>query len=124
MLSRYNWSELSDERRREVLARPALNQDDDLVEATAAIINAVKAEGDKALRRFSRQLDKTDLESFKVSDQELEAAAAQLEQSQLHAIDAALGNIERFHRAQLSAPIAVETSPGVLCERQLRRCWR
>ena len=32
----------------------------------------------------------------------------------------AIGNVQRFHEAQLSQPISMETSPGVVCERQYR----
>ncbi len=36
------------------------------------------------------------------------------------ALDAAIANVERFHAAQKRAPLAVETAPGVVCERIAR----
>ena len=38
----------------------------------------------------------------------------------IRALERAIGNIRRFHEAQKLAPIVVETSPGVLCERIVR----
>jgi len=40
-----------------------------------------------------------------------------LTKQQLAAMDLAIDNVRRFHRAQLAPDIRVETMPGVLCER-------
>ncbi len=50
----------------------------------------------------------------------MSAAENVLDARQVDAIRQAAANVERFHEAQLPPRIAVETVPGVLCERLLR----
>ena len=51
-----------------------------------------------------------------------EAAAAEreLDPAATRAIHVAIDNIRRFHAAQASGPLRVETVPGVVCERVVR----
>ena len=57
------------------------------------------------------------LDELKVSSEEFTAAGASLDSSAIAAIELAIGNVRRFHEAQLPQPITVETMPGIRCER-------
>ncbi len=81
----------------------------------AAILAAVRSEGDAALLRFAREFDKVELAGLAVSEAEFEAAAAQVDPELAAAIATAAGNVEQFHAAQRYAGIDVETQPGVRC---------
>jgi histidinol dehydrogenase len=111
------WTELSDAERVALLQRPALTQDDSTREVTATIIAAVRARGDAALIELTRKYDGAEIDAFRVSAEEIEAAGRQLTDRQLDAIDLAIRNVRAFHEAQRPSSIRVETMPGVVCER-------
>ena len=119
-IPRYVWRELSAERQAALLRRPALADDARVAEQVAAIIARVRREGDAALTALTESLDGVRLESFEAGPAELDAASAELTAEQRDAIGAAARNIETFHRAQLPAPISIETAPGVRCEKVAR----
>src|SRR5690606_33380332 len=60
------------------------------------------------------------LDDLKVSESEAKAAADSLPASAREAIGVAIDNVRRFHEAQRTEPIRVETAPGVVCERVVR----
>ncbi len=113
----YRWSELDEDDRRELLRRPSLSQDPDITAAAADIIAEVRSNGDEALRRLALRYDGAKLADIRVDTREREAAERSLTAAQRDAIDLAIGNVRRFHEAQVNAPICVETMPGVFCER-------
>jgi histidinol dehydrogenase len=112
-----NWNELDEQRRRALLRRPAVADDGRVRETVAAIIAAVRKDGDRALLRLTRQYDGAELESLRVSEQEVAEAVASLPTAAIDAIDVAIANVRRFHAAQVPEPITMETTPGVVCER-------
>jgi histidinol dehydrogenase len=116
-ISTYNWSELDKRERRALLERPAVTGDAAIRETTAELIRQVRERGDSAIRELTRRLDGADLEDFRVSDDEIEAATKALSPHQIDAIDLAIGNVRRFHEPQKPRPIRIETMPGVICER-------
>ena len=99
-----------------ILQRPTQS-----VEAIESIVNtvflAVKQEGDSAISQYTKQFDKIDLNSFFVTNEEIEAASELVSDDLKLAIQQAKSNIETFHNAQKTTPINVETQPGV-------RCWQ
>ncbi|HMQ59221.1 MAG TPA: histidinol dehydrogenase [Flavilitoribacter sp.] len=103
-----NWSR--------ILQRPAL-ETNRLEAAVESVLNAVKTEGDVAIRRFTRQFDGADLPEFAVSPAEMEQAVAEISPGLQAAIRIALRNIESFHAQQKEEVRIVETMPGV-------QCWR
>jgi histidinol dehydrogenase len=111
------WSSLGDAERSAMLQRPATRDDADIAEDVAAILDAVRARGDDAIRELTRKLDAAVVEDLRVSDDELAVAKAEIGQASIAAIDLAIANVRRFHEQQLPQPIAVETMPGVTCER-------
>ena len=114
------WKELSAAERASVLRRPALSLDDAVREAVAAIIARVRRDGDRALMELALELDRAKLTTVEVTAAEVDAAESALTAEQKAAIRAAAANIERFHAAQVPAPLRVETAPGVACERLTR----
>jgi histidinol dehydrogenase len=111
------WNSLSKEERREVLERPAQRDAARTTSEARAIIDAVRRDGDAALRELTRRFDGAELEGFAVSPREFADAERALDASQHAAIETAIGTVRKFHAAQLPAPLRVETAPGVICER-------
>lgn len=79
-----------------------------------AILQAVESEGDAALVRLMKEIDRVDA-PIPVSEQEIAEAAEAVSPAVREAIGIARENIMAFHRAQLPAEIRVETRPGVVC---------
>src|SRR5690606_41004883 len=80
----------------------------------------VRRDGDDALRRLTRDIDRIEIDAIEVGEDELDDAERALTAEQREAIRAAARNIEAFHRAQLPADLDVETAAGVRCERLSR----
>lgn len=119
-MEQYVWNQLSAREQSALLERPALREDRALQARVAEIIARVRADGDSALLELTEQIDGVRLDALKATPQEFDAAETTLDAKQKTAIATAQTNIRRFHEAQLTGPIAVETAPGVLCERLTR----
>jgi histidinol dehydrogenase len=115
-----DWSLLDAPGRAAALARPAPEAGTDVAERVSAIVAAVRREGDAAILRLTGELDGTILESLEVPAAERRAAKDSLTATQIAAIERAIENVRAFHAAQLSGPLAVDTMPGVRCERLVR----
>lgn len=100
-----------------LLKRPAFDVTQ-LFATVGAVVDAVRREGDAALRRYELQFDRVALDSLLVSDEEFYEAMHLVDAPLKEAIRLANANIERFHRAQAFSTIRVETSPGVVCEQK------
>ncbi len=114
------WKVLDEAGRMAALARPQLESRGDVVELARSIIREVRADGDAALLRFAARFDRAKLSSLEVSAAEFDVAEGRLSAEQLSAIDTAIDNVQRFHAAQMPAPLDMEVMPGVRCERVLR----
>ena len=119
-MKQYEWNALGERERQALLRRPALAGDDELKARVAEIIAEVRRNGDAALRRFTREIDRIEIDSLEVGEDEFDEAERALSASQRDAIRAAARNIETFHRAQLPSDLVVDTAPGVRCERVSR----
>lgn len=113
----HTWRELSSEAQERLLERPAVADDARIRNGARQIVEAVRADGDAALRRLTRQHDGADIGDVRVSKDEFDAARELLTAEQLNAVDLAIDNVRQFHTAQLPNTIRVETMPGVVCER-------
>ena len=111
------WSELDEADRLLVLRRPAVASDAKIRDDVIRIVDAVRAGGDSAVRDLTRTFDGAEIDSLRVSAEEMEAAAEELDAEALAAIDLAIANVTRFHTPQVPQPIEVETMPGVRCRR-------
>ena len=68
------WQDLPAAERQALLQRPALSQKPDLTRAVSGIIDAVRRDGDAALRRLTEKYDGVALESIRVPDADMAAA--------------------------------------------------
>jgi histidinol dehydrogenase len=115
-----DWQTATPDARRAALARPALDSRADVFAQASEVIAAVRAGGDAAIRRFTQKFGGPALTDLRVSAAEFQAARAALTSRQIGAIERAVTNVSRFHEAQRSPPLSVETMPGVVCERVTR----
>jgi histidinol dehydrogenase len=115
-----DWETLSAGERRAALARPAQAARDDIERLAREVIANVRARGDEGLRAYSRRFDGAELRSLAVSAEEFSQAEQALTSEQRRALERALKNVERFHRAQRPEGLTLETMPGVRCERVIR----
>jgi len=113
----YNWADLEEQQRAELLRRPAASQHESIRSGVQAIIGAVRTRGDAALVELTRKYDRADISDFRVSAAEIKAAGDWLTTRQRIAIDLAIANVRKFHGQQLPEAVSVETMPGVRCER-------
>lgn len=85
------------------------------VETVRPILAAVRAEGDAALARLGRELDKADVtaDRLKVTEAEFDAAFAAVDIDVIAAIEFGIANIRSFHEEQKPEPMWLkETRPG------------
>lgn len=115
-----NWSSMPADERRAALRRPTHSGAEALYEKVRATIADVRNRGDDAVRELTRRFDGAELNVLQVTDAEFASAERALSAQQRKALERAIDNVHRFHAAQVSAPISLETSPGVVCERQYR----
>lgn len=80
------------------------------------IIMDVAANGDAAVREYSKRFDKWDPASFRLSDDEIHACVASLSEREIEDIKFAQAQVRRFAEVQKSAlkDVEVETLPGVI----------
>lgn len=98
----------------EILKRPTLDVKQ-LLEQTEKIVEAVRKNGDEALRRFTKEFDKAEVDTLEVSKQEIDNAEKNIPMDLKNAIEMARRNIWKFHSAQVRENVEIETSPGVNC---------
>ena len=119
-MRRIDWNALDDAQRQEVLRRPAQRTAAAVTTSVAELIADVVARGDAALRDLTQRFDGVALLDFAVTAAEFAAAEASVPASLRAAIDEAATRITAFHRAGMTQPYAIDTAPGVRCERTLR----
>ncbi|UBB27286.1 histidinol dehydrogenase [Pseudoxanthomonas japonensis] len=119
-MNRLIWSRLDGEQRRAALRRPVQVVAQRTRDAVAAVLAEVRQLGDPALREFTSRFDGVALDDFEVPAAEFAAAEAAVAPALKQAMEEAVARIEAFHRAGMAQPYAVETAPGVLCERMIR----
>jgi len=115
-----DWQILDANERLETLRRPVMEDDEKLQGSVEKIIRVVGESGDDALRVLTGRFDGIELEAFKVSRIEKDAALATLDARVTKAIDKAYEMIRSFHAAQIQTDIEVETLPGVSCTLRIR----
>jgi histidinol dehydrogenase len=119
MISILEWRSLTAAQRSQALRRPTQRARTEVVTATRDIIAEVRTGGDTALLELTRHFDGADLDQLAVSRAEFEAARTQLTSEARAALECAIGNVRRFHEAQVTLPLSVETTPGVRCEQRV-----
>lgn len=113
----HNWQLLDPLQRRELLQRPALQDDRALRDGVRAILEHVRERGDAALQEFTQRYDGVTIETLQVSEAEFAAAEQSVPRAAIEAIQLAIDNVRRFHEARPPSDYQIETMPGVHCER-------
>jgi sulfopropanediol 3-dehydrogenase len=87
----------------------------DLADVVHQMIEDVRARGDAAVRELSARFDRWEPESFRLSDEQIEAIVAQVDDETLEDIRFAQAQVRRFAEAQRASltDVEVETLPGV-----------
>jgi histidinol dehydrogenase len=115
-----DWKTADADTRRAALSRPSAGSRDEVFRQAAEVIAAVRQEGDDAIRRYTQAFGGPSLDDLRASPAEFRAARAALGAREIAALERAVTNVTRFHEAQLSPPLSVDTMPGVRCERITR----
>src|SRR5580704_18957140 len=103
-----DWQQLDAAGRRAALARPAAAHQPRIVQQAQAIIDAVRSEGDAAIRRCALEYDGVAPSELRVGAAEFEAARAQLTAEQHSALEKAIANVDSFHRAGMPTELSLE----------------
>lgn len=90
----------------------------DIRKIVQPIMDEVQSKGDSALKAYTKKFDGIELGNLLVSADEIKSAATKVSDKLQDAIKVAHDNIFKFHEAQKTAPLRIETMPGVLCERK------
>jgi histidinol dehydrogenase len=100
-----------------ILQRPVI--DSQPLEATVStILQEVRQKGDAAVKKYTLQFDKVQLQDIKVTDAEIEEAVTLVSEDLKQAIALAKNNITLFHQRQQEAVVPIDTMPGVTCWRK------
>lgn len=106
-----NWSD--------ILERPTQTVDD--IENTVDLVfDDVKRNGDQAISKYTSMFDGVTLNDFSVAKSEIELASSRVSDDLKEAIKLAKSNISKFHSAQKTNRIEVETMSGVNCWQEKR----
>ena len=85
-----------------LLKRRSFSLDSEKEERVKEIIGAVAENGDAALRELTSKYDKVEIENFRVSDKEVQAAYREAEAEFLSALKTIIANLTAFHQKQRS----------------------
>lgn len=97
----------------EILTR-AILAEENVDTAVDAILAAVRAEGDAALRSYEKQFDGAALDGLFVTQAELDAAEARVDPELLETLHQAAENIRAFHCRQTHNDFVLTDKPGVV----------
>ncbi len=103
----------------EILKRPTQSFED-IEQTVKGIFNEIQANGDEAVKKYTALFDGIILDNIEVSKQEIQEAIALVDNDLKQAIQLAKSNIEKFHKAQITAKVEIETTEGVLCWQEKR----
>lgn len=115
-----SWATLSPAEQQKMLQRPAMAAADNIRQTVQQILAQVSEEGDAALRRFSQQFDRCEIEQFAVTPDQVNQACERVSPALKQAMAVARDNIETFHQAQQLAGVDIETQPGIRCQQVTR----
>ena len=103
-----------------ILGRQKTGVPDAVKTAVSRIVSDVREGGDEKVLGYIKSLDGCDLtaDRLRVSGAEIAAAGTALPEDLKKAIVAAQTNIRKFHTAQQTGDVVVETMPGVICRQK------
>ena len=103
----------------EVLKRPTQSFAD-IEETVKGIFKEIQQKGDAAVQKYTSLFDGSTFETILVSSQEIEEANVLVSEYLKQAIELAKNNIYKFHIAQKTDKIEIETTEGVYCWQEKR----
>jgi len=109
MIKTYNIRDLSVD---EILARE--ENAVDVSGIVAGVIDNIRRNGDAALAEYTEKFDKVKLGSVIVTREEIDEAAASLDENFLNILRDAAANIEHYHKCQIRQGYAVTDKEGVI----------
>ena len=102
-----------------ILKRPTQTIED-IEETVNQVFSEVRTKGDTAVSKYTELFDGINLLQTKITQEEVTTAAAKVSNELKDAIKLAKSNIEKFHAAQKTDRIEVETTNGVKCWQEKR----
>ncbi len=96
----------------EIFSRMA--QTPDVSDIVSAIIENVKANGDKAVFEYTAKFDKAELSSLEVTKDEIEEAVSAVEPEFLRILETAAANIRKFHSKQVRNSFVISEDKGIV----------
>jgi histidinol dehydrogenase len=118
------WNKLQENEKKSILSRPQMAAQPILHQKVSQIIDRIKTRGDQELIKITQEIDKVSLAEIAVTSKEFEDAKRKISTEVREALHFAESQIAVYHKAQVSKNLVVETSPGVICERQSRPIQR
>lgn len=100
----------------EILKRPTQTVED-IEETVTQVFAEVKTKGDAAVSKYTELFDGINLSKTQVTEKEVNEASKAVSGELKRAIQLAKTNIEKFHEAQKTDKVSIETTNGV-------RCWQ
>lgn len=101
----------------QILQRPGFDYKQ-LEAKVSSILKDVKLNGDDAVKKYTASFDGVEINEFAVTEAEITAAIAQVDDHLKAAIELAMKNITAFHLAQREEINKIETTAGVFCWRK------
>ncbi|MDT0649973.1 histidinol dehydrogenase [Autumnicola edwardsiae] len=105
--------------RLELLKRPTSTVND-IEETVNKVFAEVIQDGDAAIEKYTEIFDGFKPENIRISSMEIDDARNRVSQELKDAIHLAYANIEKFHAAQKTEKVTVETAEGVQCWQEKR----
>ncbi len=102
-----------------ILKRPTQSVAD-IEDTVNGIFKEVAKGGDVVVNAYTKEFDKVSINNLLVLNEEIQEAKILVSDDLKKAIAVAKRNIEKFHIAQKTDKIEVETSPGVICWQEKR----
>lgn len=92
------------------------------IETVRKILEDVREKGYEAVRGYTRNFDKIDLNegAFRVTKEEIDRAVESVEPAFIEAMKMAIGNIEAYHQKQMQEGYLEEKEAGVLLGQMIR----
>lgn len=102
-----------------ILKRPTKTVDD-IESIVNDVFTDIKSNGDKAISQYTLKFDNVELDSLTVSEAEIIEASNNVSNELKDAIQLAKSNIEKFHSAQKTERVLLNTMEGVACWQEKR----
>lgn len=111
MIRIYNYNEVD---RQTIFSRGSNKPSEEIEKAVDEIIDNVRENGDSAVLDYIEKFDKVRLDSLRVSDEEIEAAAARVDDDFIRTLELAEDNIRGFHSKQKRNSFVISEKDGIV----------